>query len=125
MGETVTEAELVATALATGAAAALTDSTRGPVRELHAGLRDLLRRRLDGDCGYGLRVLNAYETDPDVWRNRLLRALNAAGAESDEEVLAAARAVLRAERLPRLVDVPALPAGREPVREPAGAHPEP
>ncbi|MGP4044074.1 hypothetical protein [Streptomyces sp. 2A115] len=99
------EVELVATALATGAAAGLTDSAPGIVHELHAGLREAVRRRLGGrgahsagGGGYGVRVLDAYETDPDVWRTRLLQVLTGSGVESDEEVLAAARAVLRAER---------------------------
>jgi hypothetical protein len=98
----VTEAELVATALATGAAAGLTDTSRGVVHDLHAMLSEAVRRRLsDGGDGvrgrYGLRVLHAYETDPDVWRTRLLQIL-ASGLEMDEEILGAARAVLRADR---------------------------
>ena len=42
-------------------------------------------------------MLYAYETDPDVWRTRLLQVL-ASGLEMDEEILGAARAVLRADR---------------------------
>jgi len=105
----VTEVELVATAFATGAAAGLTDSARGAVHDLYAGLREAVRRRLVGGGGngeggnsvgggYGVRVLDAYETDPDVWRTRLLQVLTGSGVETDEEILAAARAVLRAER---------------------------
>ncbi|WP_406458036.1 hypothetical protein OH768_27745 [Streptomyces sp. NBC_01622] len=98
----MTEVDLVATALATGAAAELTDTSRGVVHDLHAVLRDAIRRRLSDGCdgvqgGYGARVLHAYETDPDVWRTRLLRVL-AAELELDEEILGAARAVLRADR---------------------------
>jgi hypothetical protein len=98
----VTEVDLVATALATGAAAGLTDTSRGVVHDLHTVLSDAIRRRLSDGCdglrgGYGLRVLNAYEADPDVWRTRLLQVL-AAELELDEEILGAARAVLRAER---------------------------
>ncbi|WP_329546465.1 hypothetical protein OG548_21090 [Streptomyces sp. NBC_01356] len=98
----MTELELVATALATGAAAGLTDTSRGVVHDLHAALREAVRRRLSGvgdgvRGGYGVRVLYAYETDPDVWRTRLLQVL-ASGLEMDEEILGAARAVLRAER---------------------------
>ncbi|MEV7340640.1 hypothetical protein [Streptomyces sp. NPDC093544] len=98
----MTEVELVATALATGAAAGLTDTSRGLVHDLHAELREAVRRRLSGGGdgvrgGYGVRVLYAYETDPDVWRTRLLQVL-ASGLEMDEEILGAARAVLRAER---------------------------
>ncbi|MDT0479957.1 MULTISPECIES: hypothetical protein [Streptomyces] len=98
----MTEVELVATALATGAAAGLTDTSRGVVHDLHAVLKEAVRRRLSGGGdgvrgGYGVRVLYAYETDPDVWRTRLLQVL-ASGLEMDEEILGAARAVLRAER---------------------------
>jgi hypothetical protein len=98
----VTEMELVATALATGAAAGLAGSPHGVVDDLHTVLRDLVRRRLAGNGDhvrgrYGVRVLDAYETDPDVWRTRLLQVLSA-GMETDEEILAAARAVLRADR---------------------------
>ncbi|KUN62077.1 MULTISPECIES: hypothetical protein [Streptomyces] len=98
----MTEVELVATALATGAAAELTDTSRGVVHDLHAVLKEAVRRRLSGGGdgvrgGYGVRVLYAYETDPDVWRTRLLQVL-ASGLEMDEEILGAARAVLRAER---------------------------
>ncbi|WP_405518376.1 hypothetical protein [Streptomyces canus] len=98
----MTEVELVATALATGAVAGLTDTSRGVVHDLHAVLKEAVRRRLSGGGdgvrgGYGVRVLSAYETDPDVWRTRLLQVL-ASGLEMDEEILGAARAVLRAER---------------------------
>ncbi|WP_406218256.1 hypothetical protein [Streptomyces canus] len=98
----MTEVELVATALATGAAAGLTDTSRGVVHDLHAVLKEAVRRRLSGGGdgvrgGYGVRVLYAYETDPDVWRTRLLQVL-ASGLEMDEEILGAAHAVLRAER---------------------------
>ncbi|MFD3590708.1 hypothetical protein [Streptomyces sp. NPDC058683] len=96
----MTEVELVAAALATGAAAGLADTARGTVHGLHAGLRETLRRRLSGGDGYGVRVLDAYETDPDVWRTRLLRVLTGSGVEADMEILTAARAVLRAERTP-------------------------
>lgn len=96
------EVELVATALATGAAAGLTDSSRGVVQDLHAALRESVRRRLAGGGdrvrgGYGVRVLDAFETDPDVWWTRLLQVLSS-GMETDEEILGAARAVLRADR---------------------------
>ncbi|MER7191326.1 hypothetical protein [Streptomyces flaveolus] len=95
----MTEVELVATALATGAAAGITDTPRGVVHDLHAALREAVRRRLAGGVrgGYGVRVLDAYDTDPDVWRTRLLQVL-ASEMEIDEEIRAAARAVLRAQR---------------------------
>jgi hypothetical protein len=106
----VTEVEWVATALAAGSAPGLTDSGRGAVHDLYAALREAVRRRVAGSRGnsvdggksagggYGVRVLDAYETDPDVWRTRLLQVLTASEVETDEEILGAARAVLRAER---------------------------
>jgi len=105
----VTEVELVAVALATGVAPGLTDSARGAVHDLYTGLKEAVRRRLSGAGaksggggtgagGYGVRVLDAFEADPDVWRTRLLRVLTGAGVATDQEILAAARAVLRAER---------------------------
>ncbi|MFJ3773229.1 hypothetical protein ACIPX0_16175 [Streptomyces sp. NPDC090075] len=95
------EVELVATALATGAAAGRPGTSRGVIDDLHVALREAVRRRLSGGGlrgGYGIRVLDAYETDPDVWWTRLLQVLTASGTEKDEEILTAARAVLRADR---------------------------
>ena len=66
------------------------------------------------------RVLDAYETDPDVWRTRLLQVLTAAGVETDEESLAAARAVLRAERRTGRSIVDAGAGVRTQLPEPSG-----
>lgn len=62
---------------------------------------------------YGVRVLTAYDTDPDVWRTRLLQVL-ASELELDEEILGAARAVLRADRRTghAIVDVVGAPPDR-------------
>ncbi|WP_089100177.1 hypothetical protein [Streptomyces hyaluromycini] len=97
------EVELVATALATGAAPGLPGTSLGVIDDLHATLREAVRRRLGGGGngvpgGYGIRVLDAYETDPDVWWTRLLQVLTASGTDMDEEILTAARNVLRADR---------------------------
>ncbi|MGA5794454.1 hypothetical protein ACPC27_02370 [Streptomyces cellulosae] len=100
----MTGAELVATALTTGAAAALTGPSRGTVHDLHDALRQAVRRRLtspDGTAGpNAVRVLDAHASDPDVWGTRLLRVLDACGAGEDAEILRTARALLRAERIP-------------------------
>ncbi|MER5182652.1 hypothetical protein ABT009_30605 [Streptomyces sp. NPDC002896] len=104
------EADLVATALAAGAAAGLKGTARGTVHDLYVGLKEVVHLRFgrggvhggdggSGVCGgYGVRVLDACETDPNVWRTRLVHALTGSGVEGDADVLAAARAVLRAER---------------------------
>jgi hypothetical protein len=97
----VTEVELVAAALAEGASARLTDTARGAVRELYIALRETVRRRLAGDNGYGVRVLDAHEVDPEVWGSRLVPVLTAAGVAQDKDILAAARMLLGAERSAR------------------------
>ncbi|MEU2302617.1 hypothetical protein ABZ584_35035 [Streptomyces antibioticus] len=91
----MTEAELVATALATGAAPGLTGTAPGTVQDLHATLKEKLHHRLRDS--YGTRVLHAYDTDPDVWHTRLLQVLTTQ-LTLDEDILTAARAVLRADR---------------------------
>lgn len=104
----VTDVELVATALATGAVAGSAGPSRGVVHDLHDALREAVLRGLargrhgvrgdhDVPSAYGVRVLNAYAADPDVWRTRLLQVLST-GVEMDEEILTAARAVIRADR---------------------------
>ncbi|MFG2429184.1 hypothetical protein [Streptomyces sp. NPDC048590] len=92
----MTDMELLTTALAIGAACGLTGVSGSVVPDLHAALRAAVHRRLNGDS-YGARVLDGYESDPDLWRTRLLRVL-AHEVEMDEEIRVAARAVLRAHR---------------------------
>ncbi|MGW1033827.1 hypothetical protein ACWD4Z_16715 [Streptomyces antibioticus] len=96
----MTEAELVATALATGAAPGLTGTAPGTVQDLHTTLKEKLHHRLRDS--YGTRVLHAYDTDPDVWHTRLLQVLTTQ-LNLDEDILTAARAVLRADRRPGAV----------------------
>ncbi|MGW5605137.1 hypothetical protein ACWEWI_03350 [Streptomyces sp. NPDC003753] len=86
----MTEVELVAAALAAGASAGLTDTAREAVRDLYARLRD----RLAGKGDYGVRVLDAHESDPDAWGTRLTEVLTGMGLERDEEILATSRRVL-------------------------------
>ncbi|MET7520167.1 hypothetical protein ABZS88_43825 [Streptomyces sp. NPDC005480] len=98
----MTEAELVAAALATDAAVRRTGASKQPAHDLSATLGEAVRRRLrdseDGrGIGYGLRILDAYESDPDLWQARMIRVLTNNGADTDEAIVAAARAVLRAE----------------------------
>ncbi|MFD3589341.1 hypothetical protein [Streptomyces sp. NPDC058683] len=122
------EVELVVTALAAGAAAGLTDTPRGTVHDLCTELREAVRRRLASDggdgvrAGYGVRVLDAYETDPDVWRTRLLQVLTSCGAETDQEILAAARAVLRAERRTGYITLGTRRSGSASAGNPVVAH---
>ncbi|GAA1270990.1 hypothetical protein OHU25_40145 [Streptomyces sp. NBC_00117] len=95
----MTEVELVVTALASGAPAGVTDTARGVVHDLSAALGEMTRGRPAGlgvRGGNGVQVPDAYKTDPDVWRTRLLQVL-ASGMEMDEELIEPARPVLRAD----------------------------
>ncbi|MDX3231864.1 hypothetical protein [Streptomyces sp. ME19-01-6] len=93
--------ELVLAALSAGAAAGLTDTASSAVREAYAGLRELVRLRLAARGEGGVRVLEAGESGEagevgsDAWRDRLRELLVAVGIDSDEEILAAARSLLR------------------------------
>lgn len=69
--------EVILAALAAGAGAGSGDAAKAAVADAYTGLRDLLRRKLGG-------------------RPVLEGELIAAGADRDEEVLAAARRVLEA-----------------------------
>jgi hypothetical protein len=90
----VTGVELIAAALAAGAAAGITDTTSGALRDAYVGLRELVRRRLAGRGGQALQALDSEETSPAVWQARLGKELVDFGADRDDQVLAAARHLL-------------------------------
>ncbi|RPF34253.1 hypothetical protein [Streptomyces sp. TLI_185] len=96
----MTEAELVAAALAAGAR--LGGARGAVVGDVYLALRETVRWRLagdrTGDHGFGVRVLDAHETDPEVWGSRLVGVLTGSGVVEDREILAAARILLGAER---------------------------
>ncbi|WP_428963078.1 hypothetical protein [Micromonospora fluostatini] len=85
----MTGVELIVAALAAAATAGVTSG----VQDAYGGLKGLLARRLSGR-DRAVRALDARETEPGVWQARLGADLRAAGADSDEQILAAARAVL-------------------------------
>ncbi|WP_240364136.1 hypothetical protein [Streptomyces sp. S1D4-20] len=64
------------------------------VRQSYESLRELVRRRLEARGDAAIQVLDAEEVEPDVWQARLGEHLIAAGADRDEEILRAARALL-------------------------------
>ncbi len=89
----MTGVELIAAALAAGATAGVTGAASAAVQDTYAGLRDMLRRRLLSRH-QAEHALDADETQPGVWQARLGRDLTEAGADRDEEVLAAAFTLL-------------------------------
>ncbi|MBT8225391.1 MAG: hypothetical protein HKP61_20950 [Dactylosporangium sp.] len=84
--------ELIAAALAAGASAGLTSTASAAVGDAYAGLKGLLGRRLVGRRSAA--VLETEETDAGTWQTRLGADLLDSGAADDEDILAAARALL-------------------------------
>ncbi|MFC8507349.1 hypothetical protein ACFU3J_10525 [Streptomyces sp. NPDC057411] len=98
----MTGVELILAALATGAAAGVSETAGTAVRDAYAGLRDALRRRAGGAADPATReLLEAEEVEPGLWEARMRGRLEETGADRDEEVLAAARLLLERADGPR------------------------
>ena len=85
--------ELITAALAAGAAAGVTGTANTAVVDAYSGLKRLVARRLSGHDHAG-QYLDAGEAEPGAWQARLGVDLSMSGAAGDEEILAAARALL-------------------------------
>jgi RIP homotypic interaction motif len=84
---------LIVTALASGAAQGITDNASAIVKDAYAGLKTLVKRRLGGGPDAEL-VLAKHERAPETWQAPLMAELAEAGADSDRDLIAAARALL-------------------------------
>jgi hypothetical protein len=84
---------LIVTALATGAATALTEAASSTVKDAYANLRALVRRRLAGRPDAEL-VLARHESSPQTWQAPLAAVLSEADADNDTNLIAAAQAVM-------------------------------
>jgi hypothetical protein len=84
---------LIVTALAAGAALGVQDTASTMVKDAYASLKALVRRRLGGDPGTDL-VLARHEQAPETWQAPLMAELSQAGADGDQELIAAAKALL-------------------------------
>jgi len=88
---------LILTALAAGASsgalAALSDGVKDGVKSAYAKLRTLVGRRTAGNQ-VAETALAQYEASPEAWRAPLADELAKAGAAGDQELLAAAQALL-------------------------------
>ncbi|MCA1703214.1 MAG: hypothetical protein LC808_08040 [Actinobacteria bacterium] len=84
---------LILGALAAGAAAGLTDTAAGAVKDAYAGLRDLVRRRFAGRY-LAQTALEEHEKAPQVWQAPLSAELEAVGADTDAQIIAAAQRVM-------------------------------
>jgi len=96
---------LIVSALVAGAAAAGKDVTSNAIKDAYKGLKKLLTERFhhkganqaptSGSTAVDpVAVLEAHEAKPDTWAAPLHDALSATGADRDQEILAAAQALL-------------------------------
>jgi hypothetical protein len=84
---------LIVAALTAGAAAALKDTAGSAVKDAYAGLKTLLRRRFAGDHDAEAALAHA-EREPEGDLAPLKQQLLAAGADRDDALVKAARALL-------------------------------
>lgn len=84
---------LIVTALAAGAALGVQDTASAMVKDAYASLKALVKRRLGGDPGAEM-VLARHEEAPETWQAPLKAELARTGADGDEDLIAAARALL-------------------------------
>ncbi len=85
---------LIVTALAVGAALGLEDSASAAVKDAYSTLKALVRRRFGGRPDAEL-VLARHESAPGTWQAPLRAELAEAGADSDPDLVTAARSLMR------------------------------
>lgn len=101
----MTDVEMILAALAAGAAAGTTDTAKTAVIDAYTGLRDVLRARL-ADRRRADQMLDAVPAESGKWQSKLGAHLLESGAAHDDDILAAARALLA------LVDPTGVAAGK-------------
>jgi hypothetical protein len=88
---------LIITALAAGASAgvidALKDDVKGSVKAAYGRLRDLVKRRFQGNASAEI-ILAEYEADPMTYEAPLTKKLAEAGAGDDVDLMAEAKALM-------------------------------
>jgi|ERR1017187_5733021 hypothetical protein len=84
---------LIVTALAAGAALGVTDVASSAVKDAHAGLKALVKKRFGGRPDAEL-VLTKHEKAAETWRAPLRAELAEAGADRDPDLVAAAQALM-------------------------------
>jgi hypothetical protein len=82
------------TALAAGAALGVTDAASSAVKDVYAGLKKLVTKRL-ADRPNAELVLARHQKSLETWRAPLMTELNQAGAAHDASLPAAAEALMR------------------------------
>lgn len=96
---------LIITALAAGAASGFRETASAAVMDAYEGLKGLVRKRLSGRRDGDL-VLARHAEAPKAWEGPLAAELEAAGADHDQNLVAAAQAMMK------LVDAAGSRAGK-------------
>jgi hypothetical protein len=84
---------MIVGALAMGATSGLKDTATEAIRDAYEGLRDLVRRRFVGRP-IAEMALSEHEKAPQVWAKPLSVELATVGADTDAQIIAAARRVM-------------------------------
>lgn len=89
----MSDLELVMDALIAGAAAGVASVAGSAVQDAYTGFREAVRHHLSAR-GTDVAVLDADPTEPDVWRMQLRGVLSASEVAQNEDLVAAAKALL-------------------------------
>jgi len=84
----------ILSALATATTEALAGETgKTAIQDTYNGLKSLIKRKFSGDAKAEM-VLEEYESDPETYEVPLKKKLTEVGADRDEEIINAAKALL-------------------------------
>lgn len=86
--------EIILAALLAGIVTGTQNTAASAVQDAYTSLRDALKRRLSGKPA-AQEAVEGYVQDPDAWKGKLETRLMDAGADKDQDVLAAAALVMQ------------------------------
>src|SRR5258706_5203095 len=81
---------IILTALTSGAAASVKETTSAGVKDTYSGLKNLLQRRVEGKPK-AQAALENHEEDPETYEKPLAKALADAYIDQDQEILEVAK----------------------------------
>jgi hypothetical protein len=84
---------LILSSLAAGAAAAAKDTASTAVKDAYQALKSLVQHHFSGKSEAEVALAN-YEKKPEVWKEPVKDALTQTGADSNESIIKAARALM-------------------------------
>lgn len=93
-GLSVDPVTLIVAALVAGAASGAGEVATSAIKDAYAGFKNLIKKKFGGNSA-GEVVLEKHEKSPEAWEPALREEITAAGLDKDEEVLAAAKALVK------------------------------